>query len=415
VTLTLPRWLQAVLIPVGVILAVVLFRFASHAFFVFLVATLVALLLNPLVQGARRLKIPRAVSVPVVYLSFLAMVIVLLLVGIPPLVRQASALLRRAPEFADSVDRFVAELQGWLVARSIDVDLQVLITRTGDWLSSESLKSAGTLFSVGKGVATSIATIFLIVFVSFYMLIDGRRLHHYLVRLLPGDEATTEAYLAGVQASFSRYVKGQVLVGASVGIASGFGVWVLGWEVVGIWPEGAQYALLFGVWAGVTELIPYIGPWLGGAPPAILALFHSPMAALWVLLVYLAVQQLENHILVPNIMGTTVGVHPLWVIFAVLVGAQAAGIVGMLVVLPLVAIISHTIAFYDLRLSRAPWLGDDQAPPVRGLRDRPAAVPAAGPEEAQNVPSAPRQEPAPSGETARRTAQDASGIRRPPY
>ena len=112
-------------------------------------------------------------------------------------------------------------------------------------------------------------------------------------------------YLNGLQASFTRFVKGQSLLGFSVGLAAGLGVWILGWDVVDIWPEGSQYALLFGVWAGITEVIPYVGPWLGAFPPVVLALFHSPVTALWVALIFFIVQMLENHILVPNIMGAT--------------------------------------------------------------------------------------------------------------
>ena len=97
------------------------------------------------------------------------------------------------------------------------------------------------------------------------------------------------------------------------------------------------------------------------------------------LVVFVAVQQIEGHVLVPNIMGTTVGVHPLVVIFALLMGAQMAGIIGMLAVLPILAILRHTLDFYDIRLSRAAWIADDgialPAPPERRARPAPAGAP----------------------------------------
>jgi hypothetical protein len=191
------------------------------------------------------------------------------------------------------------------------------------------------------------------------MLLDGARIHRYLRRVLPGDDETAEAYLEGLQLSFTRYVKGQLLLATSVGLAAGFGIWALGWDVIGIWPEGSRYALLFGFWAGITEVIPFVGPFLGAAPPVLLALFNSPSTALWVALVYFVVQQVENHILVPNIIGSSVGVHPLVVIFALLAGAQVGGILGMLAVLPVLAMLKHTLDFYQLRLSRASWVGED--------------------------------------------------------
>ena len=105
-------------------------------------------------------------------------------------------------------------------------------------------------------------------------------------------------------------MRGQALLGATIGLACGLAIWILSWDVVGVWPEGGQYALLFGFWAGVTEVIPYVGPFLGAVPPVIAAFFHSPLAALIVVIVYLVIQQLESHILAPNIVGSSVGVHP---------------------------------------------------------------------------------------------------------
>ena len=373
---TIPRWAQAVLLPVAILVGILILRVASHAVFVFLFASLFSLLLNPLVEGMRRARVPRAISVPMVYLSFVAVVAVLVAIAVPPLVSQAGNLIKRIPDFTSAGDRWLAHVQTVLAQRHINVDLPSIITRVSDWLQTEMPKSAGTIFNLGKGLASSITSLLLVFIISFYMLIDGRRIHRFLVRALPGNAETNETYLTGVQASFSRYVKGQFLIGLAVGLSSGLGIWILGWNVVNIWPEGAQYALLFGVWAGLTEVIPYLGPWLGAFPPAILALFHSPAACIWVLLVFGAVQQIEGHVLVPNIMGTTVGVHPLVVIFVLLVGAQVGGIIGMLAVLPILAILRHTLDFYNIRLSRSEWIADDgialPAPPEQSARSAPS-------------------------------------------
>ncbi|OFW64632.1 MAG: hypothetical protein A2Y74_01990 [Actinobacteria bacterium RBG_13_63_9] len=98
---------------------------------------------------------------------------------------------------------------------------------------------------------------------------------------------------------------------------------------------------------------------MGAVPPVIAAFFHSPWAALIVVIAYFVIQQLESHILAPNIVGSSVGVHPLVVIFALLAGAQIGGILGMIASLPLLAMLKHTLAFYDFKFSRASWAGDD--------------------------------------------------------
>jgi len=331
----------------------------GHALFVFLLSGLVALLLNPLVEALRRLRVPRQVGAPLVYLTFGAIIVVVFVVGLPPLVRQGQELVDRAPDWITQAGESMTSFQVYLDQRHIAVDLQALGQQLSDWLQTQGFKSAGTVFNFGVGVVGGLATFVLMLFVSFYMLVDGRRITRYLAHVLPGDDATMHRYLDGLQTSFTRYVKGQSLLGLSVGLAAGLGVWSLGWDVVGIWPEGGQYALLFGVWAGITEVIPYVGPWLGAFPPVVLALFHSPVTALWVALIFFIVQMLENHILVPNIMGATVGVHPLVVMFALLAAAEVGGILGMLAVLPLLAMLRHTLTFFDLHLSRAPWIAED--------------------------------------------------------
>jgi len=350
---------QLVLIPVAIFLALYFSRSASHAVFVFLISTIVALLLNPVVLLMKRIKFPRWLAVPVVYLAFVAVVVVAIVFLGPPLLRQFQRLFEAIPSWLDSLNGLLADLENWLASHSIEVNLQINTDDIVDWLQSHGAESIGTLVTVGWSVVGWFVNLFLTVVVSFYMLIDGKRIFRFICRLAPGEQVVKEDYVRGLQTAFSKYVRGQLLLGATIGLACGLVIWIMSWDVVGVWPAGGQYALLFGFWAGVTEVIPYIGPWLGAVPPVIAAFFHSPMAALIVIIAYFVIQQLESHILAPNIVGSSVGVHPLVVIFALLAGAQIGGILGMLASLPLLAMLKHTLTFYDFKLSKAPWAGDD--------------------------------------------------------
>jgi len=126
-------------------------------------------------------------------------------------------------------------------------------------------------------------------------------------------------------------------------------------SVVGIFPNGGKYALFFGVWAGVMEAMPYLGPVLAAIPPTAVALFESPSAALWVIVVFVLIQEVEGHILVPVIMGGRFKVHPLIVIFAVLAGGEIHGITGMLLAIPLIPLAKETVVFLRPRLSFEGW------------------------------------------------------------
>lgn len=357
--ITIPRWAQAVLIPVAILVGLYFSKVASHAVFAFLISAIIAFLLNPLVLAMKRIKFPRWLAVPVVYLIFVGVVVIVVIFLGPPLVGQFQRLFNAIPGWLVDLNRLLADLEAWLLERNIEVDLQFNTSDIVNWLETSGARSIGTLFSVGASIAGVLFSILLTVIISFYMLIDGRRIFRFGCRLAPGTPEVKEQYVRGLQTAFSRFVRGQALLAVTIGLACGFAIWVLSWDVVGVWPQGGQYALLFGFWAGVTEVIPYIGPWLGAVPPVIAAFFHSPTAALIVIIVYFAIQQLESHILAPNIVGSSVGVHPLVVIFALLAGAQIGGLLGIIASLPLLALLRHTLTFYEIRLSKAPWAGDD--------------------------------------------------------
>jgi predicted PurR-regulated permease PerM len=113
--------------------------------------------------------------------------------------------------------------------------------------------------------------------------------------------------------------------------------------------------LLFGFWAGITELIPYVGPWLGAIPPLVYALVQHPLSALWVALLFLGIQQLEGHIVVPKVMGHTLRLHPLLVIFGLLAGGEIYGFPGILVALPLLAAARAAWEFFGERVVFQSW------------------------------------------------------------
>jgi predicted PurR-regulated permease PerM len=406
VHITIPRWAQAVLIPVAIFLGIYFAKIASHAVFVFLMSIVVALFLNALVLGMGKLKVPRWLAVPVVYLAFAAVMVVVIIFLGPPLVRQFQRLFEAIPTWLNDLNDLLAKLQSWLATHNIKANLQLNTTDIVDWIQNNGGRSVTTLFSVGLSVAGIVVNIFLTVVVSFYMLIDGKRIYRFLCRLAPGTPEVKETYVHGLQSAYSKFVRGQALLAATIGLTCGLAIWILSWDVVGVWPEGGQYALLFGFWAGVTEVIPYVGPLIGAVPPVIAAFFHSPTAALIIIIIYFVIQQLESHILAPNIVGSSVGVHPLIVIFALLAGAQIGGIVGVVASLPLLALVRHTLQYYKLDRSKAPWAADDGialiparsgAPPPRRAPSAPVAPPSAaaqttGHTAAQSAP----QPPAPS-------------------
>jgi predicted PurR-regulated permease PerM len=192
------------------------------------------------------------------------------------------------------------------------------------------------------------------------MLLDMQRLTDAVDRRFP--PAGRGGLIVRMEQAVASYVKGQFLLSLIIGISVGVGLWILG--VVGLMPNGQKYAAAFGAWAAFTELIPYIGPWLGAVPAVLYALVQHPLSALWVALLFLGIQQLEGHVIVPKVMGHTLRLHPLLVIFGLLAGGEIYGFPGILIALPLLAALRAAWEFFSERITFQQWTPGEPEPLV---------------------------------------------------
>ncbi len=371
----IPRWIQLVGLPLILILAWAVARAAGHAVFLFLVASLIALLLDPVVRGFQRVRIPRGFSVALVYLTFAAALIVVI-VGLATVVvdETKSAANRVDAYFTDvhgqpsetDADRDVDRLQVWLTEHHLDVQIQ---ERGHRFVTQIREKDVGKYTSrvvdfvegAAIGIGKALFALVLLIVVSIYMLLDMPRLHRTLDTRFP-PRPGEQSLLVRIEMALAGYVKGQVLLSLIIGTSAGLGLWLLG--VLGWLPNGEKYALLFGGWVALTEVIPYLGPWLGSIPPFLFALVVHPISALWVALLFLAIHQIEGHIVVPNVMGSALRLHPLLVIFGLLVGGEIYGLPGALVSLPLLAAGRATWEFFSERVQLEPWAPEAGMVPV---------------------------------------------------
>jgi predicted PurR-regulated permease PerM len=156
-------------------------------------------------------------------------------------------------------------------------------------------------------------------------------------------------------------------------------MWVLG--ITGLVPGADKYALLFGAWVAVMELIPYLGPWLGAVPAGVYALVVHPISLLWVAILFLIIHQVEGHIVVPKVMSSALRLHPLLVNYGLLAGGELYGLAGILVALPLLAAGRAVWEFYSERVQLEPWTEggpvpveveiEQKPPPVVPVEDKP--------------------------------------------
>jgi predicted PurR-regulated permease PerM len=368
--IVIPRWIQLVGLPLLLLLAWAVAGAVRHAVFVFLVAAIVALLLDPLVrrvEAVPRVPVPRGLAVAVVYLGFAAVVAIAVVGLATVVVDRTTAAVDRIDAYLTSEDgrtgltgaeNDVERLQGWLDAHGLErVQVEEDARRWLDELGANDVTGwTQRALDVVEGAAISIATLLfslvLVVVVSVYMLLDMRRLSAAAERRFPAHDGGPPL-LERVERALVGYVSGQLLVSAIIGVSGGVGMWALG--VLGWVPGADRYALVFGAWVALMELIPYLGPWLGAVPPALYALVVEPVSFVWVALLFLAIHQIEGHIVIPNVMGSALRLHPLLVIFGLLAGAEIYGLAGALVALPVLAASRALWEFFSDRIALEPW------------------------------------------------------------
>jgi predicted PurR-regulated permease PerM len=361
---------QFVGLPVLLVLTWVLATAVIHVVFLFVVAALLALLLDPLVRGLQRFRLPRGLSVAIVYLAFLAALALVIVAVATAVVSQTKTAADRFNEYfthpratsgQTSADRDVDRFQKWLNAhhlKSVKVAQrghklveQVRQRDVGKYTHKIVTFVEGAAISIGKTLFSAV----LLLVVSIYMLLDMQRLGRVIDRRFP-PRPGEEPLLRSLEHALASYVRGQAALSLIIGTSAGVGLWVL--AALGLLPHAQQYALLFGAWVAVTEIIPYLGPWLGAIPPFIYALVVHPVSALWVALLFLAIHQVEGHVVVPNVMGNALRLHPLLVIFGLGAGTELYGLPGALVALPLLAVARALWEFFADRISLEPWSGE---------------------------------------------------------
>jgi predicted PurR-regulated permease PerM len=340
-----PRWIQLVVLPLALLGAWALARAAGPVLLLFIIAGLIALLLNPFVTLLRRTGFPRGAAVATVYL-------VLLMATAGAGVLLASPISDQVSAFRDNVPQIVDDANATL---SVSKPGQTAVDSLGDRIAEGSSELvAFTRDALLRLVEASIALI-LIVVLSIYMLLYGERIGAIVRAVVPpGDGSPEDDFPTRVQGAVFGYVRGQLLFSLIMGTSAGVCLWALG--SLGIFPEGKTYAFAFGAFYGFAELIPYVGPAVGAFPPVMIALFSGdPLDALWLSIMFTALQQIEGHVVAPNVFGRALRINPLLVIFALLLGGQIYGFIGAFIALPLAAIVRETVVYLRRHLVLEPW------------------------------------------------------------
>jgi len=308
------------------ILAVLVFM-VRDTIAVLIFAIIIASALEPLLEYAEKKRIPRLLSLIVVYLAFFVFFAALIYILLPLLLDQLRDFSQNYPVYFGKIEE----------AAGVITFLPGLSGNVHEMLSqlTEQIPNFTSLISYASSVFGGIVSFVIVLVVSFYLSLSRGALDDFLRSILPPQfEARTHGLWLRAQKKMGRWLHAQVLLSFIMATIVGFGLWIL----------GIKYYFLIAAVVGVLEIVPYVGPIVAGGLATLLALSQSSVLGLWTLIFFIVAQQLENHILVPLLIKKLVGLNPVTVILAILIGAKLGGILGILLAVPIAAVIDE---FFD--------------------------------------------------------------------
>jgi predicted PurR-regulated permease PerM len=404
-----PRWIQLVLLPLALLGLWALARAAGPVLLILIAAGTGALILNPLVKMLERRRVPRGLAILVVYVGMFAALAGLGILLADPVSTQVNRFAKDVPSFIRRANHDLADVQSFLNRHGIRVQIQQQGQTALQTLERNVIKGSGNVVSFSRDLLSKVVAIgfdvILALVLSVYLLVYGKHIGELVRRVMPpGDGTPSDDYPLLVQRAVFGYVRGQLLFSLIMGVSAGVALWIFG--TIGIFPAGAHYAVFFGAFYGIAELIPYVGPIVGALPPVLVALFNDPISAVWVTLLFVGLQQIEGHFVAPQVFRISLRINPILIILSLLIGFQLYGIGGALLALPVAAVLRETVLYLRRHLVLEPWA---TAGPGAGVTE--AAAGRAGDEPAE--PEGPARERAPGEPETVVEAERAAAYRGP--
>ena len=342
------KWRLAGLVTFGILVVLFILYLARGALLPIIVSVIVAELLFPVVSSTERLlpghkrypRFARLFSIATIYLAFLVLMAALLFLTIQPIVKEVQDFIETAPQIAEeareTVESSLEEFER-RVPDDVKVQLEEWLGSASGAIGSAALSLLTRTISGVTGTVSLVIGLAIVPFLLFYMLKDKEELFSRMYSVLPESVARhTHNVLALIHGVVGSYVRAQMISAAIVG-----GLVFLGLVLLDI-----SFALTLGLLAGALGLIPIIGAYIGAVPGLLVALATDPGKLVWVALLYIVVQFIESNIVSPRIQGSALRLHPLFIMGTLVIASDIAGLLGVLVGVPLVAVARDIFAYF---------------------------------------------------------------------
>lgn len=296
------------------------------------VSMVLAAAFDPWVDAMKRKGLPRPLGIILIYVILISIFVFAFVMMIPPMVEQLTQLYASFPSLLQNFSSVLDTFQGFSIKEGLQQGI-------GGSLNSLQPSQAVTgIFSVIGNFVGGLFGVFLTLVMTFYMVVKEDNIGKLVKTFSPKKyEKFSMEMLRDISKKMGLWLRGQLMLGVIVGVMVYIPLKIL----------GVQYALVLAVLSGVTELIPFVGPWIGAIPGILIASIQAPILGLAAAVIYIVIQQLENNIITPKLMSKVVGLSPLVVIVALLIGIKVAGILGALMAVPAALIISTLLKYMD--------------------------------------------------------------------
>lgn len=307
------------------------FRYFEHIITVVSISAILAFLLNYLVRALDRTGISRSQAVGVVLIATLVTLVILGVTVVPIVIEQIASLSEQVPKWVQTSSQNIINLETFAKTKGLNIDFEVIRNQINSNLPKQLEGFTQQAVAVALGTASSLIDSLLIVVLSIYILIDGDKLWAGAMELFPGKWGRLIG--ESLRMNFQRFFISQFLLGAFMAVALTIIFLML----------DVPFALSFAILIGFSQLIPFVGATLGIGLVTLLVLLKSFTLAAEVFAVSFVLQQIKDNLLTPKLMGDFIGLDPVMILLAVLVGLQIAGFLGVLVAVPIAGTIKSTI------------------------------------------------------------------------
>jgi predicted PurR-regulated permease PerM len=294
------------------------------------IAIIIVSAIDPVVNRLQKRRIPRSLTVIVLYILLISLFGLAIFLLIPPLASEVEGLSQSFPQLVEKLSGYFETIRQFAVAHNLEQDISGFFSSIAGRLS----QAGANIFT---GTITFLGGIFefiIVLSIAFYLTVQERGIKKFFSAILPNDHKEYVMNLVDrIEYKMGRWLQGQ----ASLMLM------VFGLDYLGLLAIGAPYSLVLALMAGILEIIPYIGPIISAVIAVAISFLHGPVTGLAVLILFFAVQQLEGYVLTPLVMKRAVGLNPVVVILALLIGAKLAGAIGVIVSVPIATAIGEVV------------------------------------------------------------------------